>query len=399
MPATPSLQEPDAKKRVVLLGATGSIGESALKVLRKHRDQLQLVGVAANRNAAKLAAVAHEFGARHVALYDEQACRAARASGVFPAGTRLHCGPAGLEALAGLPECDIVLVAVVGTQGLAPALRAIEAGKTLAVASKEILVLAGKFVMAAAHQAGTRILPVDSEHNAIFQCLDGAPLRHVEKLILTSSGGSLRDLPLDKFENVTLEQALKHPNWDMGPKVTIDAATMANKGLEVIEARWLFGVEPKQIDAVVHPQSIVHSMVQFVDGSVLAQLCPPDMTFAIQHALLYPERGPSVAAPLDFTAAMQLEFRPPDLRRYPCYALARHALAAGGIMSGVFNAANEVAVEAFASGAIRFVEIPTIIEKTLESIDNVEPSSLPEVLHYDRIARQAATTFTHARHA
>ncbi len=393
MTSLPSSNTDRPKKRVVLLGATGSIGESALKVLRKHSDRLELVDIAANRNVPKLAAIARAFRPRYVALFDEAACREARASGAFPPGTQFRSGLEGLVELATLPDCDVALVAVVGTQGLFPALRALEAGKTLAVASKEILVLAGKFIMEAARKAGARILPVDSEHSAIFQCLEGAPRGHVDKLILTSSGGSLRDLPLAQFDRVTLEQALKHPNWDMGPKVTIDAATMANKGLEIIEAHWLFGVEPQRIDAVVHPQSIVHSMVQFIDGSVLAQLCPPDMTFAIQHSLLYPDRGPGVAAPLDFAAAMQLEFRPPDLLRYPCFALARRALEAGGVMAGVFNAANEVAVEAFVRREIRFVEIPTIIEKTLDSVENVEPSSLEEVLEFDRIARERATSF------
>ena len=380
------------RKKIVLLGATGSIGESTLKVLRKHRDSLELVGIAANQSAAKLAEIAREFDVPHVGIHDEDAYRDAKSANTFPRATQLHCGREGLETLATLPECDTVLVAVVGTNGLFPALRAIESGKTLAIASKEILVLAGKFIMEAARCSGSRILPVDSEHNAIFQCLDGAKPDHIAKLILTSSGGSLRDLPLDQLPKVTLEQALAHPNWDMGPKVTIDAATMANKGLEVIEARWLFDVQPRQIEAVVHPQSIVHSMVQYVDGSVLAQLCPPDMTFAIQHALLHPDRSAGVVAPLDFTQTFQLDFHPPDFARYPSFALARQALEAGGAATGVFNAANEVAVDAFVNGKIRFVEIPTIIEKTLHSVENTEPSSLSEVLEYDRLAREQALT-------
>ncbi|MDQ8184847.1 1-deoxy-D-xylulose-5-phosphate reductoisomerase [Pelagicoccus sp. SDUM812002] len=392
---------------IVLLGATGSIGESTLKVIRKHRDRLNLVGIAANQNIEKLAQIAYEFGVPHVGIFDETAYAAAKAGTAFPITTQLHCGLEGLEQLAALPEADTTLVAVVGTHGLLPALRAIEAGKTLAIASKEILVLAGKFIMEAARESGSLILPVDSEHNAIFQCLDPNPTgkqapntkhptpnkRHVDKLILTASGGSFRDLPLEQLANVTLEQALQHPNWDMGPKVTIDAATMANKGLEMIEARWLFGMQADQVQAVIHPQSIVHSMVQYVDGSVLAQLCPPDMTFAIQHCLLYPNRGESVVAPLDFSQAMKLDFHAPDLQRYPCLGLARLAMEACGIANGIFNAANEVAVDAFVSGKIRFVEISTIIEKTLNSIDNTEPSSLEEVLHYDQMARRHAADF------
>lgn len=407
---------------IVLLGATGSIGESTLKVIRKHSDRLKLVGIAANQNIEKLAQIAYEFNVPHVGIFDESAYANAKAGTAFPITTQLHCGLAGLEELAALPEADTTLVAVVGTHGLLPALRAIEAGKTLAVASKEILVLAGKFIMEAAQKSGSLILPVDSEHNAIFQCLDPNPQRSsifpppspfpssssssitktqhptpnkkfVDKLILTASGGSFRDLPVEKLKDVTLEQALQHPNWDMGPKVTIDAATMANKGLEMIEARWLFGMQADQVQAVIHPQSIIHSMVQYIDGSVLAQLCPPDMTFAIQHCLLYPDRGASVVEPLDFSQAMQLDFKAPNLQRYPCFALARRAMEACGVATGIFNAANEVAVEAFVSGKIRFVEIPTIIEKTLDSIENTEPSSLDEVLHYDQQARRYAANF------
>jgi len=411
---------------IVLLGATGSIGESTLKVIRKHRDRLKLDGIAANRNIEKLAQIAHEFDVPHIGLYDESAYQSAKAGTAFPARAKLHCGLSGLETLATLPEADTTLVAVVGTHGLQPALRTLEAGKTLAVASKEILVLAGKFIMEAAAQSGSLILPVDSEHNAIFQCLTPTPhqsstlhplssssippltpgtrspepgtrpTKFVDKLILTASGGSFRDLPLEQFPQVTVEQALKHPNWDMGPKVTIDAATMANKGLEMIEARWLFGMQADQVQAVIHPQSIVHSMVQYIDGSVIAQLCPPDMTFAIQHCLLYPDRGIGTVEPLDFTQTLTLDFQTPDLQRYPCLGLARNAMEACGVSTGIFNAANEVAVDAFVSGKLKFIEIAAVIEKTLESIDNIEPSSLDEVLHYDQIARQNAARFVHS---
>ncbi|MCH6255336.1 1-deoxy-D-xylulose-5-phosphate reductoisomerase [Puniceicoccaceae bacterium K14] len=379
------------RKKVVLLGATGSIGESTLKVIRTHSDKLELVGIAANKNLKKLSEIASEFDVANIALFDNDAFVEAKTSGAFRPGTHLLQGMDGLEELASLPECDTVLVAVVGTLGLKPALACIEAGKTLAVASKEILVLAGKFVMAKAREKGVSVLPVDSEHNAIFQCVHGEQSRHIEKLILTASGGSFRDLPLNQFANVTLEEALKHPNWDMGPKVTLDSATMANKGLEMIEARWLFDMDPSQIDVVIHPQSIAHSMAQFVDGSILAHLSPPDMTFAIQHCLLYPERDAGVVDALDFSQAMQLDFRPPEKERYPCLGLAKQAMQAGGIATGVFNAANEVAVDAFVNHQIGFIEIPQIIEKTLESIDNIEPNSIEEVLEYDRQARLRAS--------
>lgn len=386
---------------LVLLGATGSIGESTLKVIRKHRDRLKLIGIAANQNVEKLAAIAQEFDVPHVAFFDEKAYSQAKSSAQFPAGTEFYAGLEGLETLASLPEAETTLVAVVGTNGLFPALRAIESGKRLAIASKEILVLAGKFIMAAAQKSGSLVLPVDSEHNAIYQCLNpnpnpgssplgSPPTRDIERIILTASGGSFRDLPLEKFSEVTVAQALQHPNWDMGPKVTIDAATMANKGLEMIEARWLFGLRPQQIDAVIHPQSIVHSMVQYVDGSVISQLSPPDMTFAIQHCLLFPERAEGTVAPIDFSQSMQFDFYPPNLKRYPCLALARQAMEAGGVANGIFNAANEIAVEAFVSGKLKFVEISSVIEKTLESLELVEPNSLEEVLHYDQLARQTA---------
>lgn len=373
-----------------MLGATGSIGTSALKVIRQHADKLELIGIAANRNIEQLAVIAREFSVKEIGIYEETAWKDAKDRRLMPDGANVVCGEAGLCQLAALPDCDTVLVAVVGTQGLMPALATIKAGHKLAVASKEILVLAGKFIMEAAKAKQVAILPVDSEHNALFQCLEGIEPNHVAKLTLTASGGSFRDLPLDQFDNVTLKQALNHPNWDMGPKVTIDSATMANKGLEMIEAKWLFGVRPEQVDVVIHTQSIVHSMVECVDGSVIAQMSPPDMTFAIQHALLYPDRSESVSPSIDFTKELSLDFRPLETDRYPCLALARNAMAACGVAPGVFNAANEIAVDAFVQNRIKFVEIAKIVEKTLESINNVEPISIEEVLDYDTQARAIA---------
>lgn len=378
------------RSKVVLLGATGSIGTSALKVIRQHADKLELIGIAANRNIEQLAAIAREFSVKEIGIYEETAWKDAKDRRLMPDGANIVCGEEGLCQLAALPDCDTVLVAVVGTQGLMPALATIKAGHKLAVASKEILVLAGKFIMEAAKAKQVAILPVDSEHNALFQCLEGIEPDHVAKLTLTASGGSFRDLPLDQFDNVTLKQALNHPNWDMGPKVTIDSATMANKGLEMIEAKWLFGVRPEQVDVVIHTQSIVHSMVECVDGSVIAQMSPPDMTFAIQHALLYPDRSESVSPSIDFTKALSLDFRPLETDRYPCLALARNAMAACGVAPGVFNAANEIAVDAFVQNRIKFVDIAKIVEKTLDSINNVEPISIEEVLDYDTQARAIA---------
>lgn len=378
------------RKKIVILGATGSIGTSALKVIRQHADKLELVGIAANTDCKGLAAIAQEFSVKEVCLFDTDAYSQSQESGLFPSDAKLTSGLEGLNRLASLEICDTVLVAVVGTQGLLPSLSAIEAGKTLAIASKEILVLAGKFIMEAADKRNARILPVDSEHNALFQCLQGVPREQVSQVILTASGGSFRDTPIDQLGSVTLEQALQHPNWDMGPKVTIDSATMANKGLEMIEASWLFGMSPEQVDVVIHTQSIVHSLVECVDGSVIGQLSPPDMTFAIQHTLLYPERAGPVSPKLDFRQAFQLDFRPPDLDRYPCLKLARECMQAGGIAPGLFNAANEIAVDAFIQDRIKFVEIPKIVEKTLEFIENKEPNSIEEVLKYDGEARSVA---------
>mgnify|MGYP003345081903 FL=1 len=320
-----------SRRRVVLLGATGSIGENTLRVIAAQRDRLELVGIAAHGRHERLAEIAQQFGVRHVGLFDPAAHAAAAASGRFPAGTKFYRGPEGLRELATLPAADTVLVAVVGTAGLQPTLDAIAARKTIALASKEILVLAGKFVMAAARASGSRLLPVDSEHNAAFQCLEGRAPASVRRLMLTASGGAFRDWPLAELARVKPADALQHPNWAMGPKITVDSATMANKGLELIEAQWLFGLMPAQCDAVLHSQSIVHCVAEFTDGSMLAQLCPPSMTFPIQHALLYPERAPKGTDPaLPLDKALSLNFSPVETARYPMLGLARQAMAAGG---------------------------------------------------------------------
>lgn len=384
------------KKRVVLLGATGSIGESTLRVLRAHPDKLELVGVAAHRDAEKLLQICREFGVRHAALGDEAAARAARGSAAFaalPAAARLLAGETGLVELATLPEADIVCVAVVGTAGLAPALAALAAGKELALASKEILVLAGEFVMAAARASGIKILPVDSEHNAVFQCLAGHAPADVRRVTLTASGGAFRDWPSERLARATPADALKHPNWAMGSKITVDSATLANKGLELIEARWLFDLRPEQCHAVIHPQSIVHAFVEFTDGSMLAQLCPPSMTFPIQHALLHPARAPGTDAPLDLEKLSALEFRPVDEARFPLLGLAKAALRVGGAAPAVFNAANEIAVAAFLAGRLPFTGIASVVEKTLARVQPPPPANLAAALAADAEARRAAIAY------
>ncbi|MGB0372564.1 MAG: 1-deoxy-D-xylulose-5-phosphate reductoisomerase [Opitutales bacterium] len=382
-------------RKIVILGATGSIGTSALEVIRKHPDALQLVGASANSQISKLSEIQKEFSLKHIGLSSGSADEL---SSLCDGSPELHMGESGLIDLATLAEADMVLVALVGTAGLEPSLAAIRAKKTIALANKEVLVMAGKFVMEAARQNDVQILPVDSEHNALFQCLAATdnPQEDVASLVLTASGGAFRDRPLEELSDVTVAEALKHPNWDMGPKVTLDSATMANKGLEVIEAHWLYGFSADQIEVTIHTESIVHSLVTFKDGSIIAQMCPPSMTFPIQHCLLYPQRKDSVLPTLDFKQAFNLNFRPVDFNRYPCLALAFDALRQGGIGPTVFNAANEVAVEAFVAGQIAFLEIPTVIQRTMAAIKPQDPSSLDDVLNADRAAREIATSYTPA---
>jgi 1-deoxy-D-xylulose-5-phosphate reductoisomerase len=381
---------PGPRRRIVLLGATGSIGRNALRVIASHRSRLELVGIAARSDWRRLAEIAREFSVRDAAIYDPTAFAEAKKSGAFPMGTRLLPGPAGLTELASLPEADVVLIAVVGTAGLEPAMAAIAAGKNLALASKEILVLAGKFIMEAMRRSGTRILPVDSEHNAVFQCIEGHPSAGVRRIVLTASGGAFRDWPVERLAHASPSDAMKHPNWAMGPKITVDSATLANKGLELMEAQWLFGLRPDQCTAVMHSQSLVHCLVEFNDGAMLAQLSPSSMTFPIQHSLLYPDRFEGVEPPIDFTRLVQLDFKPVDEVRYPMIRLAKESMAAGGIAPAVFNAANEVAVEAFLAGRIPFLAIPTIVGQSLARTANFEPFDLSSVLGADKEARSGA---------
>src|SRR5213593_2167628 len=333
------------RKRVVILGATGSIGESALKVARDIPERMEIVGLAANSNAEKLAAAANETRAQSVCLVDETKIDALQRALTYK--PRIFAGEKGLREIARLTNAEMVLVAIVGTGGLRPALAAIEAGKDLAVASKEILVMAGEIVMREARDNGAHVLPVDSEHNAIFQCLEGKHPTDVRRVILTASGGPFRETPRKDFDSITPEQALKHPTWNMGPKITIDSATLFNKGLEMIEAHWLFDVEMKRVEVVIHPQSIVHSMVEFTDGSTLAQLSYSNMCFPIQYAVTWPDRVPNTLPPLDFSNLSKLEFFNPRYEDSPALTLARPAGETGGTLPAVMNAANEIAVAAF----------------------------------------------------
>ena len=375
-------------KKVLLLGSTGSIGQSTLQVARRIPERMEIVGLAAHRSVDALLKQAAETGARFVCLTDEQA--AEEASHRLPAGVQLFRGSSGLIELVDACEADMALIAIVGTAGLRPALRALERGMDLAVASKEILVTAGEWVMGEARRLGRQVLPVDSEHNAIFQCLEGRSPQHVQRLILTASGGPFRCLPAGELAEVTVERALKHPTWDMGRKISIDSATLFNKGLEMIEARWLFDVGMDRIDVIVHPQSVIHSMVEFVDGSVLAQLSGTDMCFPIQYAVTWPDRVPSGLKPLDFAALAKLEFEAPRRQDFPALDLARHAGLIGGTLPAVLNAANEVAVEAFLERRCAFPHIWRCVAAIMESHEPVLHPTLDTILEADQQARLQA---------
>ena len=376
-------------RRVVLLGATGSIGASALRVAEALPDRMRVVGMAAGNNVARLAASANRFRPEAVCVADPSRLGDLEAALDYRPRLLL-AGAEGLETIARLEGADLVLVAIVGTAGLGPALAATAAGKDLAVASKEILVAAGEAVMGSAAAHGVRVLPVDSEHNAIFQCLEGRDPATVRRLLLTASGGPFRTTPAAELPQVTVARALRHPTWEMGRKITIDSATLFNKGLEMIEARWLFGMPMDRIEVVVHPQSIVHSMVEFVDGSVLAQLSRSDMCFPIQYAVTWPDRVPNTLEPLDFARLGRLEFEPPRTDDFPALDLARRAGELGGTLPAVLNAANEVAVDRFLSGHLDFPGIWRTVGAVMDAHANVAHPTLDQILAADAWARTEA---------
>lgn len=375
-------------KNVVLLGSTGSIGTSTAMVAEDLPDRIRLLGLAAGRNADTLLEQTRKFQPQAVSLCDPGPAAALRDK--LGTSCDVYSGEEGLIRLATLPGADIVLIAIVGTAGLQPALAAIRAGKDIAVASKEILVMAGEIVMNEAARHGVRVLAVDSEHSAIFQCLDGKPRDSVRRLWLTASGGPFRNTPTEEFKSITVEQALKHPSWVMGRKITIDSATMFNKGLEMIEARWLFDIGMDRVSVVVHPQSVVHSMVEYVDGSIIAQLSSPDMCLPIQYALTYPDRAPNRRVETNFAKLGQLDFEEPDVDRFPALSLARRAGEVGGTLPAVLNAANEVAVEKFCERKIGFEDIARLVGRVMEEHDVVEHPDLKQILAADAWARNAA---------
>ncbi len=378
------------RRRTVILGCTGSIGQSALKVAADIPERMEIVGLAAATSIELFVKQARAWKPLCTALSDPQAAAQARAQ-LGSEGPEVLEGEAGLCALARLPEADLVLIAIVGTAGLRPALAAIEAGKDIAIASKEILVMAGAVVMEAARRKGVSVLPVDSEHNAIYQCLEGRRPEEVSRLLLTASGGPFRTLPTEQLASVTPAQALKHPTWEMGRKISIDSATLFNKGLEMIEARWLFDIPMSRVEVVVHPQSIIHSMVEFVDSSILAQLSVTDMCFPIQYAVTWPERVPNRLPPIDFARLAKLEFEAPRTADFPALNLARHAGESGGTLPAVLNAANEIAVDAFLAGHCSFPAIWKTVAAVMEAhVQDAHPD-LDAILAADTEARQAAS--------
>jgi 1-deoxy-D-xylulose-5-phosphate reductoisomerase len=378
-------------KRIAILGSTGSIGVTTLDVVVRFPERFEVVALAAGRNVGRMAEQARRFRPRVLAVGDAAAADALRRE-VPEFDDRIEYGADGLNAVATAADADLVVSALVGAVGLEPTLRAIRAGKNVALANKEVLVVAGELITAAARAEGVNVFPLDSEHNAIFQALQGHRRDEVRRLVLTASGGPFLHRPRHTLASVTREEALRHPTWKMGNKITIDSATLMNKGLEVIEARWLFNVPVQHIDVLIHPQSVVHSMVEYIDGSVLAQLGIPDMAIPISYVLAYPERLPLNHLPsLDLAAAGTLEFAEPDLEKFPCLGLAYKALRAGGAAPAVLNAANEVAVAAFLSGQIGFVDIPLVLETVLDAWRPATVASLEAFLNADRWARDLAT--------
>ncbi len=375
-------------KNVVLLGSTGSIGTSTIKVAADLPDRIRLVGLAAGNNTELLLEQVQKHRPQSISISDPIKANALRDA--LGTSVQVFSGADGLIKLATLPAADIVLIAIVGTAGLQPALAAIRAGKDIAIASKEILVMAGEIVMREARQHGVRVLAVDSEHSAIFQCLEGNPSSSVRKLWLTASGGPFRETPKEEFPQITVERALKHPSWVMGRKITIDSATLFNKGLEMIEARWLFDIEMARVGVVVHPQSVVHSMVEFVDGSMLAQLSTPDMCLPIQYALTCPDRVPSARVQTNLARLGTLTFEEPDPERFPALDLARRAGEVGGTLPAVLNAANEVAVEAFVNRRLTFPQISDTVARILKKHHVVARPTLEQILEADAWARAEA---------
>ncbi|QCT03183.1 1-deoxy-D-xylulose 5-phosphate reductoisomerase [Paenibacillus algicola] len=375
-------------KKISVLGSTGSIGTQTLDVVASYPEHFQIEGLAAGNNIELLLRQVQEFKPKKVSVSTQEL--ADRIANDLPAGTKLYYGSEGMIEVGAGSEADTVVTAVVGSMGLPSTLAAIDAGKSIGLANKETLVTAGHLVTARAREKGVSLLPIDSEHSAIFQCLNGERMEDIDFITLTASGGSFRHLSRDELKNVTVEDALKHPNWSMGSKITIDSATMVNKGLEVIEAHWLFGLPYDSIKVLLHPESIVHSFVQFRDSSIMAQLGNPDMRVPIQYALTYPERWHSASPQLSLAEAGKLHFKEMDFERFPCLKLAYECGRIGGTATTVFNAANEVAVSRFLNRGIAFLDIERIIEAVLDQHESIAEPSLETIAHSDAWARKVA---------
>ena len=382
-------------KTIVILGSTGSIGTNTLDIVERFPDEFRVAGLTAGTNDEKLEEQIRRFKPFMVALSNESAAvRLRQRCAGLP--VEILAGPGGVVEVASLPEAELVISAIVGGAGLVPTLAAIRAKKQISLANKEPMVMAGKLMQEEARKHGVRIFPVDSEHSAIFQSLEGHRLKDVRRLILTASGGALWTLNKDELEGVTPERALQHPNWKMGAKITIDSATLMNKGLEVVEARWLFDIPESRIDVLIHRESIIHSLVEYEDRSMIAQLGLPDMRTPISYAMRYPERMPLDLPSLDLTEIGKLTFCKPDHDRFPCLGLGYESLRVGGTMPATMNAANEVAVEAFLNGGIRFIDIADIIRSTMEAHQPREVVTLDDALETDRWAREKAESLVHA---
>lgn len=379
-------------KRIAILGSTGSIGVTALRVIRQNSDRYQLVALTAGRNISLLLDQIKEFRPKAVAVLDRKDAQQLHDL-VGDDAVEIYFGEDGFVKIATLEEVDMVISSITGAAGLIPTFAAVRAGKDVALANKETMVMAGSLVIEEARKRNVSIIPVDSEHSAILQSIQGHPREDIKRIILTASGGPFRNLSLEEMAHVTPEQALKHPNWNMGNKITIDSATMMNKGLEVIEARWLFDIAVEQIDILIHPQSIIHSMVEYKDGAVIAQLGMPDMTIPISYALSYPHHMGNDLPPLELEKIGTLSFEKPDPKRFRCIHLAYKAIEVGGSMPAVMNGANEVAVECFLKGEIGFLDIPFIIEKVMSLHEPFSVNNITSVIEADKWAREKARYF------
>ncbi len=387
-------------KAISILGSTGSVGVTTLDVVSRFPDRFRVVAMAAGRNLELLAEQVRRFAPALVSVATAELADDLRARLGAQCPSRIVHGLDGAVAVATHPEAELVMSAMVGALGLRPTLAGIKAGKDIAFANKEVLVIAGELITAAVRDNRVHLLPVDSEHNAIFQCLEGRSRAALKRIILTASGGPFRELPAERFASVTVEQALNHPTWRMGNKITIDSATLMNKGLEVIEARWLFDLRPEQVSVVIHPQSVIHSMVEMIDGSVIAEMAIPDMAIPVAYALAYPERLPlKHLKPLSFAECARLTFEEPDLARFPCLGMAYEALRAGATMPACLNAANEELVAGFLAGRVRFIDIPRHIEAVMRRHTNAPACSLEDLLEVDGWARAQARELIAARPA